>query len=98
MGSLTSSFTSALERTQYKVSGSSASTDRRLFRVQDALRFMKLPARSSIDPGPRKWDASSFFKSPIAAPGHQVGLFNAPPIRKLDKNDIIEGCVNEAEN
>jgi hypothetical protein len=29
------------------VSGSSASTDRRLFRVQDAQRFMKLPARSS---------------------------------------------------
>jgi hypothetical protein len=91
MGPLTNSFACALERKQYEVSGSNASTDRRLFWVQDAQRFMKLPARSGSDPGLRKGNASSLFISSFAVTGHQVGLFNAQPLMKLDNNDIIEG-------
>lgn len=91
MGSLTTSFTAALERKQYEVSGVSASTDRRLFRVQHAQRFKKLPARSGQNHRKRKWDAASLFKSSFAAPGHSVGLFNAHHLLKLDKIDFIEG-------
>jgi len=61
MGLLTTSFTAALERKQYMVSGASASTDRRLFRVKVTQRFKKLPARSSISLGRRKWNAASIF-------------------------------------
>jgi len=59
--------------------------------VQDAQRFKKLPARSGQNPQKRIWDAASFCKSSIAAPDHQVGLFNAHHLWKLDKIDFIEG-------
>jgi hypothetical protein len=41
--------------------------------------------------GRKKWDAASLCKSSIAAPGQQVGLFNAHHLLKLDKIDFIEG-------
>jgi hypothetical protein len=31
------------------------------------------------------------LESSFAATGHPVGLFNAEPLMKLDKNDFIEG-------